>query len=114
MWKFYYTSFKINGPVTLPVLRNILELLKGREGKLLHYVILQLFAVRYFADRMERYGKPFRMWLGTKFIVVVTQPEDIQIILNDANCMQKSEFYRFFFEISGNSVFAQRNSKHFF
>lgn len=38
---------------------------------------------------------PFLFCLGPKFIMVIDKPEDIEIVLNSKNCMEKGDLYKF-------------------
>jgi hypothetical protein len=51
---------------------------------------------------VEQYKPLFKFWLGPKFCVVVTQPQDIEIILT--NCLEKPEHYDYLTPIFGNGL----------
>lgn len=60
---------------------------------------------------MKKYDTPFRVWGGSRFIVMLAKPEDIEIILNHPKSLQKAGFYKFFQPITGESIFSQEDSK---
>lgn len=37
-----------------------------------------------------------KQWLGPKLVVVLSDPEDVETILNSPNSMEKADFYNFF------------------
>lgn len=39
---------------------------------------------------------PSRLWLGPKLVIIIGKAEDMQIILNSANCLEKTYVYKFF------------------
>ncbi|XP_068914670.1 cytochrome P450 4C1-like [Tenebrio molitor] len=49
-----------------------------------------------------RYKPTFKFWLGPKLFVVVTQPRDIEIVLNQ--CPEKPQHYKYFCDIFGNGL----------
>lgn len=44
----------------------------------------------------KEYGAVIRAWLGTKLVVFLQDPVDIEVILNSQVHINKSEEYRFF------------------
>ncbi|XP_058451458.1 cytochrome P450 4C1-like [Malaya genurostris] len=54
----------------------------------------QQFAI--LNDITKTYPSPVRAWLGQKFVVFIDNPEDLQIVLNSPNCLEKADVYRFF------------------
>lgn len=50
----------------------------------------------YLMSLTDVYGSPMKFWYGpANLIVMVDQPEDINIILNSENCLDKALFYNF-------------------
>lgn len=47
-------------------------------------------------DITKQYPSPCRAWLGPKFLVFIDNPEDLQVVLNSPNCLEKAFVYRFF------------------
>ncbi len=45
---------------------------------------------------LKRYPSPIRLWTSNGFFVYMNSPEDIQIVLNSPNSMEKNFFYKFF------------------
>lgn len=54
-------------------------------------------------------------WVGTNFVVVVYDPEDIKTVLNSEKCFEKGIFYKFYFQyglltIGGDTYKAHRKA----
>lgn len=71
------------------------------------------FTIIIFVDILQTtqrmlscYGSPFRVWIGTRFLVGVADPDDFKIILNNPNCLAKEELYRFLAYFTGQSLFS--------
>lgn len=44
----------------------------------------------------DRYGTVVRGWLGTKLIIFLSDPDDVEVILNSHIHIDKASEYRFF------------------
>lgn len=44
----------------------------------------------------EKFGSVVRLWIGTKLIIFLTEPEDVEVILNSQVHIDKASEYRFF------------------
>ncbi|CAH0394423.1 unnamed protein product [Bemisia tabaci] len=76
---------KFPGPTALPFVGNVLSLLNKT-----HYDLLWIVT-----GYCEEYGSPSKFWLGSKLLVFITKPEDIQIILNSSKTLAKDAvFYK--------------------
>ncbi|KAJ6644468.1 Cytochrome P450 4c21 [Pseudolycoriella hygida] len=49
-----------------------------------------------FLKMCTKLSSPFRLWFGQYLVVFVDKAEDMKIILNSENCIEKSFIYRFF------------------
>ncbi|CAH0394504.1 unnamed protein product [Bemisia tabaci] len=85
---------KFPGPTALPIVGNALTLLNRT-----HYDLL-----RIITGLCEEYGSPFKFWLGSKLVVFITKPEDIQIILNSSKTLGKDVVYKFFDALVGDGL----------
>lgn len=47
---------------------------------------------------------PLRLWLGTKLLLIISDPEDLKIIFNSTNCLDKSESYEHILAMSLGSM----------
>lgn len=47
-------------------------------------------------DYAEQFGSVIRVWLGTKLVIFLTDPDDVEVILNSNVHIDKSTEYRFF------------------
>lgn len=52
----------------------------------------------------ENYKQPARFWMGPFFCVYVTEPNDLQIILNHPNALNKTFIYNFGDDFVGKSL----------
>lgn len=117
MRRFYYASFKMKGPLSLPVIGSCLEFLGTTEGafqnqKLCNYQNSLLDILQSTARMVDKYETPFRLWVGTRFLVGIANPEDFEVVLNNSNCLAKEELYRFFSELIGDSIFSLQNGNN--
>lgn len=44
----------------------------------------------------EEFGSVIRLWLGTNLVIFLTEPDDVEVILNSNVHIEKSSEYRFF------------------
>lgn len=44
---------------------------------------------------------PSRLWFGPKLVIVVGKAEDMKIVLNSPNCLEKAYVYQFFLKNVG-------------
>ncbi|CAK1551938.1 unnamed protein product [Leptosia nina] len=77
---------KLPGPMPLPVFGNAL-LAFGKKPEEL---------VRYALGYAEMYGSVVRGWLGSKLLIFLTDPDDVEVILNSQVHIDKASEYRFF------------------
>ncbi|CAH1376630.1 cytochrome P450 4C1-like [Tenebrio molitor] len=89
--RLYFYAAKIPGPLSLPLIGSSYKLIGGTQNIIENGVRL-----------VEQYKPLFKFWLGPKFCVVVTQPQDIEIILT--NCLEKPEHYDYLTPIFGNGL----------
>ncbi|CAO1364516.1 unnamed protein product [Diamesa serratosioi] len=83
---FYKLAAKIPGPKGLPFIGIALKFL-GKDNKDILKVLIRLSA---------NYGSPCKVWLGPVCFVIIERPEDMQLVLNSQNCIDKSHVYQFF------------------
>ncbi|XP_001662865.3 cytochrome P450 4C1 [Aedes aegypti] len=93
-WKqrrFYQISAELPGPVSYPLIGSA-HLFIGKTNE-------ELFAI--LNGFVKTYSSPCRGWLGPKLFVFIDNPEDIQVVLNSPNCLEKAEIYRFIRSLNG-------------
>ncbi|XP_075233074.1 cytochrome P450 4C1-like [Lycorma delicatula] len=83
------------GPPALPILGNGLEFMGSPED-----VMGKIISIS------SSYESPFRVWIGPLLIVVLKNPEDIQIVLNSSKTLGKDPLYRFFRNTVGTGLFS--------
>lgn len=124
-WKFYLASFKIKGPVPLPILGNCLEFLGSSKGQhncrfnskivpihfksCFNFPCLDIF--QNIARLIEKTsGTPIRVWIGPYFIVITADPGDFKILLNHSDSTTKSKFYKFVADaVTGDGILTQKD-----
>ncbi|XP_050069636.1 probable cytochrome P450 313b1 [Anopheles maculipalpis] len=85
-WKHYKLSTDLDGPRDYPLIGSAhLFLGKSTEEQF-----------RCILDISQSYQSPCRIWLGPKLFVFIDNADDLQIVLNSANCLEKADVYRFF------------------
>ncbi|XP_046978516.1 cytochrome P450 4g15-like [Vanessa cardui] len=77
---------KLPGPLPVPVFGNAL-LAFGKKPEELITMALE------YADQ---YGTVVRGWLGTKLLIFLSDPDDVEVILNSQVHIDKASEYRFF------------------
>ncbi|XP_062535698.1 cytochrome P450 4C1-like [Armigeres subalbatus] len=93
-WKFrrfYQISSELPGPINYPLV-GCGHLFFGKSNE-------KRFAI--VNDLTRTYPSPCRFWLGPKLFVFIDNAEDIQIVLNSPNCLEKAEPYRFIRSVRG-------------
>ncbi|KAK7588226.1 hypothetical protein V9T40_005471 [Parthenolecanium corni] len=61
-------------------------------------------AVMGYLEKAE--PTPYTFWLGYVHYVLICKPEDLQVVLNNSNCLEKSNFYKFFVNTVGEGLFS--------
>ncbi|XP_050054621.1 cytochrome P450 4C1-like [Aphis gossypii] len=96
-WKnrhFEKIASKLKGPPSYPIIGSALVSIGTHQQ--FSDNIIQLF---------NSYGcEPCKVWLGPYFGVVISKPEDLQIILNSSKALGKSKFYNFFKNTVGEGL----------
>ncbi|CAD0198717.1 unnamed protein product [Chrysodeixis includens] len=77
---------KLPGPPVIPFVGNALLVLKKNPTQLVE------FALKF----AEQFGNVIRIWLGSNLIVFLTDPNDVEVILNSNVHIDKSTEYKFF------------------
>ncbi|RZC35055.1 cytochrome P450 4C1, partial [Asbolus verrucosus] len=78
---FYFYASKFNGPASLPLIGSALYLTGGNERIISNIVFL-----------MKKYKSPWKFWVGRSLYIVLTKPEDIEIVFNQA--LEKPRAYK--------------------
>ncbi|XP_026491077.2 cytochrome P450 4g15-like [Vanessa tameamea] len=77
---------KLPGPLPIPVFGNALLAFGKKPEELI------IMALEY----AEQYGTVVRGWLGTKLLIFLSDPDDVEVILNSQVHIDKASEYRFF------------------
>lgn len=87
----YVASLKLPGPIALPFIGCTIfmkRLWLSKDGKHIYtawlYIISYVLTsftelIKEFSKECMKYTSPFRLWYGSKFVVVVQNPDDIQV-----------------------------------
>ncbi|KOB71351.1 Cytochrome P450 4G49, partial [Operophtera brumata] len=84
--KLYKMGEKIPGPSTVPFFGNALLVFQKKPHEIVN------LALGY----AEKFGSVVRVWLGTKLVIFLTEPDDVEVILNSNVHIDKSTEYKFF------------------
>ncbi|KAG6450745.1 hypothetical protein O3G_MSEX006733 [Manduca sexta] len=82
----YRLGNKIPGPTAVPLFGNVLMAIGKTPDQFIN------LAMKY----SEIYGNVVRGWFGSKLIVFLAEPEDVEVILNSQVHIDKAPEYRFF------------------
>jgi cytochrome P450 family 4 len=80
--KMLYYADKLDGPRGLPLIGSAFYLLGSNTTVAKNAIYL-----------IKKFKSPWKLWLGTGLYVVVTRPEDVEIVLNQA--LSKARNYKF-------------------
>jgi cytochrome P450 len=61
---------------------------------------------------IDEYGTPFHLKIGHKHYVLVDSPEDMQIVMNSPNAIDKDEVYRFMILPDSSASLVMSNGEH--
>ncbi|XP_075972261.1 cytochrome P450 4g15-like [Anticarsia gemmatalis] len=84
--RIYKFAEKLPGPKTVPFVGNALLVLKKKPNEL----------VKLGLEYGEKFGNVVRIWLGSNLIVFLTDPNDVEVILNSQVHIDKAHEYKFF------------------
>lgn len=87
----YFVKFKhmidvtrnIPSPPSLPVLGHSLEFNRLQPHE----------HADFYLNLVKTYGKTLKFWLGPKLFIVLTEPNDVEVALNDMRLIEKGEAY---------------------
>ncbi|KAJ8725140.1 hypothetical protein PYW07_016098 [Mythimna separata] len=83
MYKF---AEKIPGPAAIPFVGNALIVLRKKPSELVQLAL----------EYGEKFGNVVKVWLGSNLIVFLTDPNDVEVILNSNVHIDKAYEYKFF------------------
>uniref|UniRef100_A0A2M4DLR0 Putative cytochrome n=1 Tax=Anopheles darlingi TaxID=43151 RepID=A0A2M4DLR0_ANODA len=78
-------SAKLGGPPAYPLIGNGLLFVGKSPSEYLPTV----------GRLVQKYGKRYRLWLGTQLLIVVTEPKDVEALLSSPKYIDKSVEYDF-------------------
>lgn len=83
-WKLYRLAMKLDGPKSYPII-----------GGAHHFIGLNTSDITSTVlDYCNTYITPVKFWLGPRLLLFVTEPDDLQEVLNSQNCLDKDDFYK--------------------
>lgn len=83
--KVYELAKQIPGPTAFPII-GAMYLFFGKDNDAILQVIDEL---------LDKYKSPAKAWFGHMLVLLVDSPEDLKIVLNSPNCLQKAYPYNF-------------------
>ncbi|XP_063823255.1 cytochrome P450 4g15-like isoform X1 [Ostrinia nubilalis] len=99
--KLYRLGNKIPGPISLPLFGNALLAVGKKPSEL----------VKLSLEYAEIYGDVVRGWLGSKLLIFLVDPVDVEVILNSHVHIDKSSEYRFFKPWLGEGLLISSGAK---
>uniref|UniRef100_A0A8D8V6D0 Cytochrome P450 4C1 n=1 Tax=Cacopsylla melanoneura TaxID=428564 RepID=A0A8D8V6D0_9HEMI len=93
--RFEYLASKIPGPPCLPLVGNALSFIGNSEDVL---GVIDNF--------MQQYTETARFWVGQELYITISNPEDLQIVLNNTKTLEKGPAYKFFINTVGTGLFS--------
>ncbi|XP_055382213.1 probable cytochrome P450 313b1 [Condylostylus longicornis] len=95
----YKLHWKIGGPLGLPFIGNILKVRRVEN------------ILKTLSEFETKYESPYLCWLGPIAFVIVNDPDSLETILTSPNCIEKTFFYKFLREFSGDGLFTSAPPK---
>ncbi|KAI5633497.1 cytochrome p450 domain-containing protein [Phthorimaea operculella] len=83
----------IPGPPTLPILGNALQFMCQPEE-----------FIRVLKELMMEYGEVFKFWLGPDLCVVVSNPDDLKVLLTNMKTSVKGPQYKYMADVLGGGI----------
>lgn len=74
------------GPASYPIIGSG-HMFLGRDGQSIFNEIQKQLTI---------YQSPAKMWSGPLLIVLIDNPEDLQVVLTSPHCLEKASIYKFF------------------
>lgn len=112
-WKFYSLSWRLPGPIALPILGNSLTLVGSTEGILSHLFPHQfpwdqnmIFAdiFKKLCSVIPKYPSPMRFWLGTRFVIIFHEAEQIEKLIMSSKLVHKDDGYQILQKVVGDGL----------
>ncbi|CAL1688579.1 unnamed protein product [Lasius platythorax] len=88
------TVNSLPGPKTFPLIGSAFYLLQRRPDEFLDTII----------ELAETYSSPLRFWIGNKLFIGINKPDQIQTILQNSRCLNKSVLYEFVEPVLGKGL----------
>lgn len=95
--EFYLLN--LPGPFAWPFIGNANGFLGGSNEAIL----------KVMAHLTSNWPTPLRFWLGPKFCVLVTKPQDIQVALTSPQCLNRDGVYDFTRTYAGDGLIALKS-----
>ncbi|XP_058808693.1 cytochrome P450 4C1-like [Phymastichus coffea] len=92
---------KLPGPPTLPILGNALQFACKPEETL-----------NKILENVNNYDSPMRFWLGPKLFIILTEPQDYEVILGCQKASYKDPVYRFMEPFVGQGLVSGSGPMH--
>ncbi|XP_014470701.1 PREDICTED: probable cytochrome P450 4aa1 isoform X2 [Dinoponera quadriceps] len=89
--RIYRFIFTLDGPKTVPILGNVNALLEGN-------------LMQRLTNEASNYGRIIRIWLTFLPYVMITEPEDVQMVLGSMKHTRKIYFYRLLDTLIGKGL----------
>ncbi|XP_066592042.1 cytochrome P450 4C1-like [Prorops nasuta] len=97
----YKKTRNLPGPKKLPFIGSLHCLLAGRLEDFLSNVM----------RITSLYQSPFKFWLGTRLLIIVTEAEQIKTVLSSPKAIEKNDMYKFFRPWMGSGLFTAEGAK---
>lgn len=101
----YRECYQLNlpGPFALPFIGNAHRFIGGSNEAILN-------VMTYLTTN---WPTPLRFWLGPKYFVLVTKPEDVQVVLTSQHCLNRDDVYDFTRTYAGDGLIALKSRRPF-
>uniref|UniRef100_A0A1B0DNC1 Uncharacterized protein n=1 Tax=Phlebotomus papatasi TaxID=29031 RepID=A0A1B0DNC1_PHLPP len=93
-WDLYRVAWKMPGPFMLPLIGNTYCTLGMSHEGILDY--LRLLS--------HKYPSPMRFWLGPKLFILISRPEECQVVFNAQECLSRDDIYDYIKSFTGDGL----------
>lgn len=121
--KFYYLSWHMKGPIAFPFIGNAWMFLNSSSTIYLQTVYKSIYiewmsmvfigTINIISMMGHKYGSLTRFWLGTKLLVYINSPEDMETLIN-AEIQDKGDVYDNISDLIGGHGLLSLNGKSIF
>lgn len=83
--RLYNLAKQIDGPYSWPILGTLPRFIGKDNEQILDDL----------TGMLEEYSSPVKIWFGPVLTIIVDKPDNLKVVLNSPNCLEKAYLYDF-------------------